>query len=262
VHPSTFYSALFSQDKRDEVFVVMSFAQEFEDTWHKIFEPTIRDDLTFKPHRVDYNISGDSIVHDILDGIAHARLVLADITCARMRDTRGVIWPQRNGNVMWELGVAHVMRLPDEVIVIRADNEASIFDLTQFRAFNYDPNDVESARRVLLNLMKDRIKSIEQAKSAYVQRCVQSMDYNSWSQLIDANQEGGIEPVNAIQAAAAAQRLLEMGAITTSFISATPEFMQGKKDLTSRNFVRYKTSEIGKAILGHIDSKIGLIFQP
>ena len=258
MHPLTFYSTLFSQEKRDEVFVIMSFAPEFEDTWVRIFEPTIREDLKLKPNRVDYNISGESIIHDILDGIAHARLVLADITCSMLRDARGIVWPQRNGNVMWELGVAHVMRLPNEVIMIRADNEPSIFDLTQFRAFPYDPDDVDEARRLLAQLGRDRLNSIDQSKSAYVQRCVQSMDYQSWIVLREADQTGGIGPENNITTTNTIGKLLEMGALVTSFLTATPELVQGATNMTTRDFIKYKVSTIGKAIVEYIDRQISL----
>lgn len=258
MHPSTFYSALFSKEKRDEVFVIMSFAPEFEDAWVRIFEPTIREDLKLKPNRVDYNISGESIIHDILDGIAHARLVLADITCSAMRDARGTVWPQRNGNVMWELGIAHVMRLPDEVIMIRADNEPSIFDLTQFRALSYDPDDVDGARRLLAHLGQDRLNSIDQSKSAYVQRCVQSMDYLSWMILQEADQIGGIGYENNIPTNNSIGKLLEMGALVTSFLTATPELVQGATNMSTKDFLKYQISAIGKAILGCIDRQISL----
>ena len=83
----------------------MSFAQEFEATWTQIIEPAIREDVQVTPNRVDYNRSGDSVIHDILDGIVHSGLVPGDITCTQMRDTRMIPWPQRNGNVMWEVGI-------------------------------------------------------------------------------------------------------------------------------------------------------------
>src|SRR5262249_37251083 len=153
---------LFEHEKRDEVFVIMSFAPEFDDRWVRVIEPCIREDLGLKANRVDDNKSGESIVKDILDGIAHAKLVLADITSSPMRDHHGHVWPQRNGNVMWELGITHVMRVPDEVVVVRSDNDQSIFDLTQFRAFQYEPLDVLVARRYLAELARDRLRAVEQ----------------------------------------------------------------------------------------------------
>src|ERR1700733_4122698 len=109
MHPHTFYANLFEHQKRDEVFVIMSFAPEFEPRWRDIIEPCIREDLGLTANRVDYSNSGESVIHDILDGLAHAKVVVADITSTEMFDKRGNKWAQRNGNVMWELGIAHVM---------------------------------------------------------------------------------------------------------------------------------------------------------
>lgn len=64
LHPHTFYSTLYGHDKRDEVFVVMSFADEFTARWKQVIEPTIRDDLKLFANRVDFNRSGESQVHD------------------------------------------------------------------------------------------------------------------------------------------------------------------------------------------------------
>ena len=157
MHPHAFYSSLFSPEERNEIFVIMSFADEFDERWLNVIEPAIREDVGLTPNRVDDRQSGESIVHDILDGIANSRLVLADITSSRMVDRNGQDWPQRNANVMWEVGVAHVMRLPDEVLMIRSDSDESIFDLTQFRAFPYDPLRRAKARKFIADLVRDRL---------------------------------------------------------------------------------------------------------
>ena len=106
MHPHTFYSTLFGFEKRNEIFVIMSFAPEFNRRWERVIEPAISQELKLRANRVDYNDSGESVIHDIMDGISHSRLVLADITSSQMTDRRGQEWPQRNGNVMWELGIA------------------------------------------------------------------------------------------------------------------------------------------------------------
>ena len=59
MHPHTFYSTLFNQSKRDEVFVIMSFASEFGQRWVEIIEPCIREDLHLQIGRRDQQIPGD-----------------------------------------------------------------------------------------------------------------------------------------------------------------------------------------------------------
>ena len=77
---------------------------------------------------------------------------------------------------MWEVGIAHTLRLPDEVLLIRSDTEPSIFDLTQFRAFSYDPTDVPRATTWLIALIRDRLRAVDQANSQLVARAARSID--------------------------------------------------------------------------------------
>ena len=268
MHPHTFYSTLFENEKRAEVFVIMSFAPEFDDRWMRVIEPCIREDLRLKPNRVDYNVSGESIVYDILDGIAHAKLVLADITSSPMRNARGQVWPQRNGNVMWELGIAHVTRMPDEVVVIRSDNDPSIFDLTQFRAFPYDPRDVAGSRQMLTMLAKDRLRTVEQAASDHVRRCAASLDYAGWLVLSTAAAGQGIDPpvsrtmgqvMGNMAKIPAIARLLDMGALSTSLARLTPEAMRAMSDGPGEQLMKYRITSFGAAVLQYCVQQMGVL---
>jgi hypothetical protein len=268
MHPNTFYASLFNRPKRDEVFVIMSFAPEFESTWTQIIEPAIRDDVKLTPNRVDYNRSGESIVHDILDGIAHSRLVLGDITCTRMRDMHGTLWPQRNGNVMWEVGIAHVTRVPDEVILIRADDEPSIFDLTQFRAFPYDPSNIPESRATVATLCKDRLRAVSQFRADYVERFARELDYPSWMVLLLTSRGNGYKPpivrnvgevLTNISILPAISRLLEMGALETAFVTITPEFIKTSGNEPYEKCMRYEITPLGSAILALILDETGIL---
>lgn len=251
MHPHTFYSSLFDRNKRDEAFVIMSFAPEFDARWQHVIQPAIESDVGLRANRVDYNQSGESIVHDILDGIANARLVVADITSTPMTDSDGTIWPQRNGNVMWEVGVAHSMRLPDEVIMIRSDNEQSIFDLTQFRAFPYYPSDVANARRIVSHLAQDRLRAIEITKQRKVAEAIESLDADSLT-LIVANRSHDYFSVNraktmrdvmsemAAGTKAAVRHLLSLGILRShANVSATA--------------YAYHWTDFGRAVLKALD---------
>ncbi|MDB4963967.1 MAG: hypothetical protein JWP01_3966 [Myxococcales bacterium] len=271
MHPHTFYSTLFRPTKREEVFVAMSFAPEFEERWQRVIEPCIREDLKLTPSRVDFGKSGESVVHDILDGIAHARLVLVDITSTELTDDQDTRWPVRNGNVMWELGIAHVLRMPDEVIVVRSDNADSLFDLTQFRAFNYDPNDVASARQVLSNIAKDRLRSIDLSASDHVRRVAESLDFDAWMILFTAiATQGGMKPplmrtmgehLSNMKRVVAIQRLLELGALTTSFVGATPELLKAADDTPAEDMMLYRVSAFGRALMLYSAKQQGM-FSP
>ncbi|MBA3442505.1 MAG: hypothetical protein H0T92_21830 [Pyrinomonadaceae bacterium] len=198
----------------------MSFAPEFDSRWVEIIEPLVSKQLKLKANRVDYNLSGESIVFDIMDGIAHARLVIADITSTQMSDVTGTVWPQRNGNVMWELGIAHTMRVPNDVLVIRSDNQPSIFDLTQFRAFTYDPTQVGEALHSLEFLAQDRLRATKQDQDAYVTRCAGSLDPASLNFLLSSMPFDGREftITSSLINVIGSSRLFELGLIRISSV--------------------------------------------
>ena len=267
MHPNTFYRTLFDPAKRDEVFVIMSFADEFDARWRRIIEPVIREDLGLKPNRVDYNRSGENVIHDILDGITHSHLVLVEITSTEMMDKNHRYWPQRNGNVMWELGVAHVMRMPDEVILIRSDRDRNIFDLTQLRAFDYDAEDFTASRDFLKTLMQDRLQSIDQAKSDHVKMCAQTLDYPSWNLLLKACFSGELtapvirttgDALRGISILPAIQRLLDMRVISAVFPRATPEILRMPIDTPAEALLNYKITSLGHAIVKHVAEVMGV----
>ena len=220
MHPHAFYANLFFPIKREEIFVIMSFDSQFEDRWNNLYVPAIERDLNLKANRVDYNISGDSTIHDILDSIAHAKYVIADITSVQMTDASGICWPQRNANVMWEPGIAHLMRLPDEVLILRSDEDESIFDLTQFRVFNIDPADVAESRRLIRNLIRERAQIIDQTKCDYVKQAVESLDPISVNFLLNNVPFDGSEIaiIPNMQNALSCPRLYDLGILKTSVV--------------------------------------------
>src|SRR5262249_28411935 len=132
MHPNTFLRAYWRAETNNDVFVAMSFDTRFKDRFTKIIQPAIEDEIiegiSLTAFRVDNSKTGDSILTDIANGIAHSRVVLADVSVideGRYADT-----PIRNGNVMYEVGIALAARLPSEVLLVRDDNKKFLFDLS------------------------------------------------------------------------------------------------------------------------------------
>jgi hypothetical protein len=75
----------FPRDHR--VFVAMSFAEEFTARWENVIVPAVRsielDGSRLDPHRVDLRKVSDSVLTEILDGIARCRFFVADIRARR-----------------------------------------------------------------------------------------------------------------------------------------------------------------------------------
>jgi hypothetical protein len=257
VHPHTFYANQFNHEKRDEVFVVIPFNERFHPRWRDVIEPCIREDLGLRAVRVDENVAGETTVHQILDGIAHARLVIVDITSTPTSTKKDEPRPLRNANVMWELGVAHVMRLPDEVLVVRSDTESTPFDLTQFRPYDYDPREPIEARRVLKNLAKGRLAAIDHGHAAHVLRLASSLDYLAFEMLLSAY-EGRFRPhrpqttgeflIYAAKAPAMT-RLFQHRLLRATFPTVTVEDLSAPHETSAAELMEYEITELGKAVI-------------
>jgi hypothetical protein len=132
MHPNAYLQSLWRTELRDQVFVAMSFDPRFNDRFTQVIKPAIEAEPlhghVLEAYRVDNSKTGDSILTDIVDGIAHSRIVLADLSVVdegRYTDT-----PFRNGNVMYEVGVALAARQPSEVLLVRDDRKRFLFDVS------------------------------------------------------------------------------------------------------------------------------------
>ncbi len=109
MYPREFFDTYWRGDLRREVFVAISFADEFEEICEEAIKPAIEKDLDPEnPYRANClntsTISG-SIHREILDGIAHSTLIFAEVSTMSTTTSKG----QRNGNVMFELGIAQTV---------------------------------------------------------------------------------------------------------------------------------------------------------
>jgi len=121
MHPQTYLKTFWRLELRSQVFVAMSFAPQYESRFKNVITPAIQslivDGRRLEPYRVDISKSGDSIFTDISDGIAHCRLVLADVSSVGRDAVTGQ--PYRNGNVMYEVGIALACRQPSGNSIVK-----------------------------------------------------------------------------------------------------------------------------------------------
>jgi hypothetical protein len=89
--------------------------------WDRVFRPVI-EGLGYLPIRADAD-TGSVIVKDMLERLAYAHLVLADVTLP-------------NGNVYYEIGLRHVARATGCVLLAAAWSR-QLFDIDQFRSIRY-----------------------------------------------------------------------------------------------------------------------------
>jgi len=176
MYPKFYHDVFRDFDRSEEIFVAMSFASEFEDRWIDIFSPAI-EACNLKPHRVDVRRVSESILTDMLVGIGRARLVLVDTSF----ECHGSRPAGPNANVMYELGLAHAMRLSEEVIVIRdmTNKDPTPFDIAHIRCDRFDPDDVAASRATIQKLIGEALAAIDTTRDLIVQKTLRSLDIDS-----------------------------------------------------------------------------------
>lgn len=84
MHPNVYLRTFWRSTFANSVFVAMSFAEPYKKRFEEVIKPAIEDTeyrgQKLKANRVDLSQTGDSILTDIIDGIAHSVMVLADCT--------------------------------------------------------------------------------------------------------------------------------------------------------------------------------------
>lgn len=132
MHPQLYLKTFWRTELKLTIFVAMSFSDQYKKRFNEIIEPAINqitiNGERLKADRVDISKSGDSILTDIMDGIAHSQMVLADVSTIGKDSVSGD--PFRNGNVMYEVGLALASRHSSEVLLIRDDKDKFLFDVS------------------------------------------------------------------------------------------------------------------------------------
>jgi hypothetical protein len=125
-------------------FVVMSFAPEHRGVYEAVIKPTFEEDLGWACWRVDERPGAGNLVRQIVEGIARATLVVADLTALRP-------------NVLYELGVAHALGGPVLTLYQRGGDEMP-FDLRSYRYIEYE--DTAAGARALARALVEAVTAL------------------------------------------------------------------------------------------------------
>jgi hypothetical protein len=268
VYPSTFFG-LFPAFPRDERgFVAMSFDSRFDARWAEVIGPAIRsisvNDVPLEPHRVDLRAAGDSILTEILDGIARCRIFLADITAIGEVDRRAV----RNANVMYEVGLAHAVRQPEEVLLLRSDDRELGFDVANVRVHQYDPDGSPPlARQFVAEKIVQSLHEVDLKKGLAVRRGAESLDFPSWIVLLESHGTGPLhhpatrtmgQALGAVARGQAINKLLDIGALRADFVRPTADLLENPQ-APAEQLITYRPSAFGSAIVNHGISEMGFL---
>lgn len=110
-----------------KAFVIMPFDAEFDNIYADLIKSAL-EDAGYDVARADSFLNQQSILHEIVRGIASADLVVADLTTL-------------NPNVLYELGLCHGMGIP--TILLAQSMEEIPFDLRSYRILLYSTHFAE-----------------------------------------------------------------------------------------------------------------------
>jgi len=228
MYPSHFLQLFPAFPRSRRVFVAMSFDERFRPRWEDVVAPGIRaveiNGAPLEPFRVDARHVSDSILTEILESIAGARLIFGDITTIGVLDSV----PVRNANVMYELGIAH---------------------------------DAGSQKRCFV---ADAFKEIDLRKLLAVKKGAGGVDAVAFGVLATAATADGLphpetrttgQILGNVQRYSALQRLIEAGAIETVYPRVTRSDFERSPD--TKLDIRYHATAYGKAVSEYIARHLG-----
>ncbi len=185
MHPNAYLRTYWQSKFKPQIFVAMSFAQEYQKRFGEVIEPAIKR-VTYRGRRltatrVDLSKTGDSILSEIVDGIAHSEMVLADVSTVGYDAKSGSAY--RNGNVMYEVGVALACRQSSEVLLIRDDRHKFLFDVSTIPHKHLDFADPEQAQQELTEELVKRLQERDHLRDARIALAVASLTEGEWKVL-------------------------------------------------------------------------------
>ncbi len=174
MHPNLFLRTFWQMELKPQIFVAMSFAPQYQERYTKVIEPAIQaisvGNVKLKACRVDISKSGDSILTDIMDGVAHSRMILADVSIIGKDSVSCRSY--RNGNVMYEVGLALAARQPQDVLLVRDDKDDFLFDVSTIPHKHIDFTNIAVAKKELNTELIERLRQQNFLNDARVQMAI------------------------------------------------------------------------------------------
>lgn len=127
-YPKTFFDKTPEGERSGTCFVLMPFSIELEPVYEAVREALQAPDVGFTCCRADELFGGDQIMVGVLREIARAQLIISDLT-------------GRNPNVFYELGVAHMTKDAERVLLLTQRMEDVPFDIRAYRCILYTPDE-------------------------------------------------------------------------------------------------------------------------
>jgi hypothetical protein len=250
MHPNAYLRTFWQLDLKPQVFVAMSFGEEYRARYEQVIAPAISGILiggsALVPHRVDNSKTGDSILTDIIDGVAHSRMVLADVSSIGRDSKTG--HPYRNGNVMYEVGIALACRQPADVLLLRDDADKFLFDVSTVPHMHLDFVDVGKARLALQAELIARLGEQNYVADARVRLAVASLSNQELILLseLEATPEDQIRGWNVGGTVLSTYEAAVMRLLDKRLVTLAGQFPEG--------YAGYRLTQLGRVVAEHVKS--------
>ena len=154
--------------------------------------------------------------------------------------------------------MAHACRLPEEVILLRSDDDQLDFDISGVRVHKYNPKNIEESIELITNLMLEALKAIDDRKRILVENTTKLLDVTMYFLLQQAiadiphpstNTMGDV--LSNTEKITAINRMLGLGMLETIFKELTPENF----DSPANEVASYRATPFGNAVLMRVREK-------
>lgn len=173
MYPKFFFERFWEKEQRNELFVCMPFHDAFDPRFDDIIVPAAKKAGFDDALRVKGDIEGNVIMGKILDGIANSRMILIDLTDDPKSACR--YSSHVNGNVLYEAGIAHAIRDPSSIVMIR-DQVPSTADFDVRGLTINQPKDEKLTEGWLLSLLKSSLENHKWVESKRVKAAAELID--------------------------------------------------------------------------------------
>lgn len=269
--PSHLFALFPPFPRTHQAFVAMSFDPAYDARWHSVIQPALRSiqvaGAPLEPFRVDLSRASDAILDEILRSIAECTIVFADVSASQELNSRAV----RNGNVMYEVGLAHASRLPEEVVLFRSDSYRLDFDVSGVRVHQYDPDgSPEAAKRQVSDTVVDSLGALQSRRRIATDTAIRRLTLPAAHMLFEAAMNGHVmhpasktvsDVLAGVQRTQAITLLLELGALRTEVTRISAEALRSlsKDGAHDPPLLRYVPTPFAEELLKHVGTHMGTL---
>jgi hypothetical protein len=107
-----------------KAFVIMPFENKIADDIYKLSTKPICEEFGLEVQRADEIFTANPILDDVLSAIKEAMVIIADIS-------------GKNPNVFYELGISHLLKQTQTIMITQDEFDQIPFDISHFRIISY-----------------------------------------------------------------------------------------------------------------------------